>query len=169
MQHIATTCLVGACLWLCADATAGVGVDRTERSNAPGVCQAARPDFTSGLRARPLALQNEGAGTAFVTCSIDGGDGPGGKMINLVEVELANATGSPLQVACTLVDGYGRSATYLSLSATVPGSGNGVATLVFDPSMLPEAPAWFLLPNLSCALPPGAAIHQLVHVYQWES
>src|SRR5690606_41548022 len=39
------------------------------QANGSGVCQAALPNFEGQIRKRPLAIQNEGTATAFVTCS----------------------------------------------------------------------------------------------------
>lgn len=43
---------------------------RTHSFNAPAHCQGALPNFEGNLRKRPLALHNEGASTAFVTCAV---------------------------------------------------------------------------------------------------
>lgn len=73
MRHWKTT--VGASVL--AAATAGVASTasaatalREKVSNATGVCQAALPAFDGLVRKRPLAVQNESTGHAFVTCSL---------------------------------------------------------------------------------------------------
>src|SRR5687768_17233327 len=43
-------------------------VERYDYQSAAGVCQGALPAFAGTLRARPLAIGNEGASPAFVTC-----------------------------------------------------------------------------------------------------
>jgi len=139
--------------------TAGdaVAVDRSLRfqSNAAGVCQAALPAFEGLIRKRPMAVQNEGASTAFVTCSpvtLQGLPTGGSHLVWLV-----NNTAVAVTITCTGVVGGQNGVAVLSLPKTtvVPPNSNGV--LIWGAADLP-ADDNALSFNTSCALAPGTGI-----------
>lgn len=135
-----------------------------ESTNASGTCQGALPAFAGTLRARPLALGNEGGSAAFATCSIPSGSaGTTSKAITEAYAYVTNSGSSTATVTCTLVDGYSDEASYLPKSATLAA---GSSTLLqWSSTELPGAPTKFKSPNFSCSLPPGTAIYWIGHSF----
>ena len=148
--------------------TAGAGgpVTYWEATNGAGACQGALPAFAGTLRARPLAIQNEGDATAFVTCSLDAGDGTYSKSIPRVVVSVRNNSAATVEIPCTMVDGWGSYAQYLTRTVTV--TANSTWAFAFTSSELPGAPAKFSMPNLSCQLPPQTGVQWVGHDYRWD-
>ena len=144
---------------VCGPAHAGSFVTKRFEQNGAGACQGALPAFAGTLRARPLALQNEGGSTAFVTCSLraetlfTGGVSPS---YTRIRVFLSNVNETAQPVSCTLVDGTILStAVYVVKSTTVsPGFGE----LAFELSDYPTTTSRMQNPNLSCSLAPGVGV-----------
>lgn len=142
---------------------ASATVQALYRSSAAGICQSSYPATAGALmRARPLALQNEGSSTGFVTCAFPTfgvGEGPGWPGLGLVFV---NLTESSVAVTCTLVSGFTRDGPvdYLPKTAVVP-AGSVDTFMMFLPTELPGQPATIPSPNISCALPPNVGIQYL--------
>lgn len=136
------------------------------RTGAAGICQSSYPATAGALvRARPLAVQNEGSGNAFVTCAFPtfgNGEGPAWPGLGLVFV---NLTESAADVTCTLVAGFTRDGPvdYLPKTHSVP-AGSVDTFMMFLPSELPGQRATINSPNLSCSLPPGVGIQYLWYV-----
>ena len=162
---------LGASLGMAALAASGTSHAATIaskfKSNASGVCQSA---FSAGagavVRTRPLAIQNEGASNAFVTCSVpyneDAGEQPNAMGFGAYFV---NNTAAPVDVSCTLVSGTPRiGANYVVKETTLP-PGDVQEFIAFFPADLPDAPATIFAPNLSCGLPPGVGIQYLYYYY----
>ena len=84
----------------------------SEFSGPTDRCQSALPTFDVGLRKRPLAIQNEGSSTAFVTCSFgwnqldEIGGGNVLQSLESVQIWFTNRSSSTVAVTCTAV--YGR-------------------------------------------------------------
>ncbi len=156
---VITTLLLSAYASPAASAT----VQALYRSSAAGICQSSYPATAGALmRARPLALQNEGSSTAFVTCAFPTfgiGEGPGWPGLGLV---LVNLTESNVAVTCTLVSGASRDGAvyYQPKTSTVP-AGSVDSFMMFLPTEIPGQPPTIPSPNLSCALPPGVGIQYL--------
>jgi len=129
-------------------------------SGAAALCQSATPSHEGALRKRPLALQNEGTATAFVTCNL----------VNVaaateLTVYVSSMTSGPKTLSCTAVAGTtAGSASYSAHTVSFTGV-----------SIEPAAMSWFpihfgiggnvfpsKLVSLSCALPPGTGIHHLI-------
>lgn len=131
-------------------------------------CQAALPVFDGQIRKRPLAIQNEGTSTAFITCAYRGrfgGTNATTGTSTYLGVGLLNNTGAPLSVTCTMVDGrtgmsnpinFVKSSTFSS-RAEMSWSASG------DNSGTP-----FYYPAVSCSLPPGTGIQYLARQYTVE-
>lgn len=148
----------------CALAATGAGAGNShqfEAVNAAGVCQGALPAFAGTLRARPMALQNEGNAAAFVSCSIASGDLNTGREVNAVYVQVFNSGTVDRTFSCTLVDGAYGVADYLTRSITLPP--NGGQSVLFMPGDLPIPSTRFRQPNVSCQLPPSIGLYQIGH------
>ena len=133
-----------------------VGILSTNGTGPVGNCQAALPAYEGQTRKRPLALVNEGAATAFVTCAMTTEEVS--INVNSFTTEISNLGATDATVTCTAVvgDELG-SARYivksLSLAPATEGelswglSDNG--GLLFNKSIA-----------LSCALPPMVGLNR---------
>lgn len=147
----------------------GAKITRQEFPNAGAVCQGALPSYAGTLRTRPLGIMNEAATPAFVTCSFNGGMDPSAPTTNQIAVVMVNRNASPLQVACTLVNGYefsSVSAQYVPKTITLAASGSGAFTFV--PADLPNGVSSISNPNVSCQLPGGTGITFVGQRYEEE-
>lgn len=138
------------------------------KSNAAGICQSA---FSSGagavIRARPMAVQNEGAINAFVTCSFPYNDeadelpsGPAG-----LGVRIVNNTPVGTSVTCTLVAGTPPSTPeFVVKSEVIPGNGSFI--IRFLPTDLAGGAETVIpAPNVSCGLPPDTGVGNVFYYY----
>lgn len=124
---------------------------------AAGACQSALPVFDTLLRKRPLAVQNEGNSTAFVTCAVSNPSHHAGSPLRMSSqrVTLGNLNDARVWVSCTqVVNLWGRDQLYLVQSDYISADGN--TTLFFV-----EAPA--TVSAISCALPPGVGVRRIEH------
>lgn len=142
---------------------------RNDAHNAGGLCQGALPTFVSALRARPLAVANESATTAFVTCSLLGGSAVNNAPTNLgVVVHLSNRGVTEAAATCTLVDGLvvggAADADYVPKTVSVPAG--ATRFIDWDASDLPGSPEALRQPNLNCALPPGFEVNRILNTYR---
>lgn len=145
---------------------------REAHQKATGVCQAALPAFEGQIRKRPLAVQNEGSASAFVSCSLFS---PGataswflGGEIYAVIINLDNDRPEPVDVTCTLVVGASRSpyTYYFTKTKTLPANStyNDIAWSQqpdFDDGKVGPSP------SISCNLQPGVGIADTA-VYYYE-
>lgn len=127
-----------------------------------GICQSALPVFDGNIRKRPLAVQNEGTGAAFITCSYPSGEGRvvGGSPTTRVWQYLVNISASPVTITCTGVAGSPASSEAVVKSIEVPAN-SSAAQISWFAADFPGAPATF--PgngafSASCLLPPGAGV-----------
>ncbi|MGY0613074.1 MULTISPECIES: hypothetical protein [unclassified Luteimonas] len=120
-----------------------------QMSTGPGTCQAALPAFEGQVRKRPLALQNEGTASAFVTCAppqftglADGDYG--------LDVTFINNGSSAATVSCTGVSIGQIPTIYVSKAISVPSG----ATRILNWKDTDGSSKWVT----SCNLPPGTGI-----------
>lgn len=137
------------------------------RSSAAGMCQSSYPATAGALvRARPLAVQNEGSNVAFVTCSYPTlGVDEEPNVFGLGIVFISDAP-TNVPVTCTLVSGATRDANvvYQPKTQVIP-AGSSDQFMMFLPSQLPTPAPTILLPNVSCGLPPGVGLQYLWYYY----
>lgn len=154
MHPIRTFALVLATTLLVSPDTASAGGMNTGLtiSNPASACQAALPVFEGLVRKRPVATQNEGNATAFVTCALVSG---GGVLEVLLYVSAVDAT--PRSVSCTAVAGKNAGVIqYLTKTVTVVG---GSQTLIrWENTEFAEEDLGSRF-SVSCALPPGASVN----------
>lgn len=129
-------------------------------TNAVNVCQGALPNFEGSLRKRPLGVNNEGASTAFVSCSTHVDDG---EEIISVNVLFHNRNEGTAQVSCTMVSGLAQpfpqgTPVYLPKTFEIAAGQPYVASWQKDTD---NGGTPFYTANLSCALPPGIEINTL--------
>lgn len=152
---------VGACLGA-RDAGAAIQ-PRNLVQNAVGPCQAALPAFEGRIRKRPLALQNEGTSSAFVSCafsSLTPGSGVNG-FISKVVVYAASNDGAAHLISCTGVSGYnGGTNQYIPKSRQVLANGQQAELIWYafefsgSPGVFPSA-----IFSVSCNLEPGVGLN----------
>jgi hypothetical protein len=141
---------------------------RTEVQLAAGACQAALPAYEGQIRKRPLALQNEGTASAFVTCALASpGYGNAEGFANLVALAVINVGGAPATLNCTLVDARNlfNDPVYLPKSIAIPTGGNA-SLLQWTSSE--NGGELFAFPAISCNLPVGVGINATLRVYAEE-
>lgn len=163
MPHVPSAILCTAAVGLAATTVHDAGAVTLTRSfvhNATGTCQAALPSFEGLVRKRPLALQNEGSDSAFVSCSLVGthlGPGYNGRVMDRVFMGLINDAATPVAVSCTLVDGVAGaiSASLIPKLAAIPA--NGRAELEWAAADNGDQRFVFAA-NVQCVLPPGTGI-----------
>jgi hypothetical protein len=158
MRHLHSTLILPS-LVIAAFATADVQADTTQRffyANATSFCQTALPVFDGNVRKRPLAVQNEGTGDAFVTCSFTG---------QVVELDSAglyavNNGSSDATLSCTAVTGLNDSLNeYVTKTITITASDvGGMIWAGADFAGAPDTIPGLGLFNVSCKLPPGVGI-----------
>lgn len=124
MQKIlaAATLTAAVGLALASSDAAAETLQRSFVQNATGVCQSALPVFDGQIRKRPLAIQNEGTASAFVSCSFMSTD-RSDDGITEVYVYADNNTASAVDLTCTLVQGVsGLGPTFFPKTLTLPAN-----------------------------------------------
>lgn len=159
---LAAACVVAGAAALPGDAVAAA---RQIASQATNYCQTALPVFDGNIRKRPLAVQNEGAGNAFITCSYPTGEGrSGGSNTTRVWQYFVNNSEEDITMNCTGVSGtVVTSAQYVPKSVVVPAGSGSSTQISWFAADFDGAPAVF--PNqgvfsISCLVPPGAGLRQ---------
>lgn len=136
---------------------------RSEVQNASGTCQGALPVFDTQLRKRPLALNNEGADPAFVSCSLPASTYTvaGSAKTGALVVYFSNNTNVGTSVSCTFVDGARvvGNVGFFTKSVAVPS--NSFAFIVWDSVPDNGGVPYSAFSNLSCLLQPGTEISLL--------
>lgn len=158
MTHAAPAVLIGALCLAPAAPTSAEDLRLSFQTNGAGVCQAALPSFEGLVRKRPLAIQNEGASDAFVTCSATSVQWLAMHPELPYSVTFQNTNAAARSVSCTAVAGsFSWPSEYSTNLVSVPGSG-GVATMYFSAGQLPQLADNRAPFNLSCRLPPGVGL-----------
>ena len=138
--------------------------NRVFGTNPAGICQGALPAFETAIRKRPLAIQNEGSTTAFITCSFTSQGEWGGSARNptRVSVFVNNASGAAVPLSCTGVTGYAtQSSSHYVVKQVNLTAGTGQHVMNWVPADFQEGATLFPsgLFSISCGLPPGVAIN----------
>lgn len=141
-------------------------VNRDYLSHGTASCQSALPVFDGNIRKRPLALGNEGASTAFVTCDTDSiNNGATGH--SQVAIFLGNRAGAvDVQVNCTLVDGAFVASGFFPKTSNEMGAGG--SGLIVWTAADDNGGNNFIAPAISCGLPAGVDIQLVQFIYPEE-
>jgi len=126
--------------------------------NAVSSCQGNLPASETTLRKRPLAVQNEGTTSAFITCSFSTQyDSEDIREIGGFGVFLNNKSATPKTVACTGVAGFDSGATnvFVNKSVVIAAAGEGE---IFFTAVDNGGEGYYPLVNVSCSVPAGAGI-----------
>ena len=132
--------------------------------NATGICQASLPSFEGAIRKRPTAVANEGASSAFVSCSAPTSS-EASTGITQVSIVLYNRTASAIPVTCTFVHSFQAGGTLVPKSISVPA--NSRAFLNFTTADVGN-PASLAFANFNCALEPGTDVGYVYYNYTYE-
>ena len=156
-------------VWACAMVIAltcvsagAVTRSRNVYSNATGVCQAALPAYEGQIRKRPLAIQNEGTASAFVSCSFAGtSTGVGGlRSIQSLHLFADNNSAVSVSLTCTLVDsisGYTTAPTFITKTITLPANSK-LVQLQWYAGLDNDGDNFIWTVNTSCNLPVGVGL-----------
>jgi hypothetical protein len=135
---------------------AAITRQRTNNQNATGACQSALPVFDGQIRKRPLAIQNVGTASAYVSCSfMTPAHGTGVNSVNLIA---ENNTGTAVDVSCTLVVGVSKLApTYFPKTITLPAN-SGLNSFTWTAANNGGVPFDSYAISASCSLPVGTGL-----------
>lgn len=148
-------------------AQAATVIERQEVRMSAGVCQPALPAFDVAFRKRPLAMQNEGSSSAFITCAF-GGIFNAVPSVKTASVGFTNTTATPQTVNCTLVNARQgvQNAQYFPKSISVPASGSPIIHIIWTGT--DNNGIAFTYPAASCSLPPGIGVQTTTQTYDQE-
>jgi hypothetical protein len=143
-------------------------IERQEVRLSADVCQPSRPGVDSTFRRRPLAMQNEGTSTAFLTCAF-GGVFNGVPSQKTLSVGFTNANPSPVTVSCTLVDAHDGviNPEFFTKSISVAAAGSPVTLLQWS-AVADNEGVNFTYPAVSCAIPAGIGVQVTLHTFDEE-
>lgn len=135
-------------------------VTRSVYTQASGACQGALPNYENNFRKRPLAVANEGATDAFVTCGVRNTENTAK---NAVELYVTNRNAADVDVKCTLVDGAFDStilfATYYPQTVTATaGVDSGFS---WGPASNPAITFQTPFQQISCDVPAQVEVNQV--------
>lgn len=143
-----------------ADASA-VTQNRSSTSNAVGRCQGALPSFEGAIRKRPLAVQNEGAINAFVTCAFLSDQT--NDSVSSFGLYARTSGGADVNLTCTAVMGYDTGTVEFSSQSVVLPADGEQESIYWDASDFPVA--GLVDPDLpisvSCSLAPGVGLNDM--------
>lgn len=157
LAGMVATCAIGV---VCT--AQAVDVEFVNHQNATAVCQSALPAFDGLIRKRPLAVQNEGTGTAFVTCSFIGNNATTRRL----SLYFINNSAAAQNVSCTMVDGFDTGSTnFGTKSVSVVANRANQANIAWDAATDNANVNYSDLVNVSCQLPPGTGINDTYNYY----
>lgn len=134
-------------------------------------CQGALPVFETQIRKRPLAIQNEGSASTFVTCGFEfDAYAAVDNSALIADVYFSNNTGAEVTVNCTGVTGWaGGDNEYVSFDVDIVANGSGVddgGNLYWEDTDFAAGGMSSGLIAISCELPAGVGLND-TYVY-WE-
>lgn len=150
-------------------ANAGAATQSRQIVSLPtNYCQSSLPTFEGLIRKRPLAVQNEGSASAFITCSYPSGEGrePSSSATTRVWQYFLNNSDTNITVSCTGVSGDtgAEQPQYIVKSLEIPANtpvGNSqiswfAADFAGAPAVFPSQGQF----SISCSIPPGGGVRQ---------
>ena len=168
-MNVFTPSLIGGLLLAAVIPVANAAIEDLQiQSNATGLCQGALPVMEANLRKRPLAVVNQGASDAYVSCAFttimaQSGVGtiPSDGVVRWFGAFFSSSVAAPQTVTCSGVIGFeGSSALqYVSLEVDVSADTPDSNYLYFYPEDAdPQQASFHQLSSMSCRLPPGVSI-----------
>lgn len=142
------------------DASAGT---RASTANAVGRCQGALPSYEGAIRKRPLAVQNEGGISAFVTCAFL--TDQFNASVDDFGVYASTTNGQAATLNCTAVVGY-QTGGPLYAAKSVELSESGAQSSIYWSEEDFGGPISTSQPvSLSCSLAPGVGLNDMYFNY----
>lgn len=137
-------------------------------TGATGTCQGALPVFEANLRKRPLGINNEGTGAAFVSCAFSTtrdqlDDVLGNRIVSYFGAFFTNNNSADTQVSCVGIRGLAGEPDNVFESQSVTVLANGVpgtadtGYIFFGPAQ--GDPLDYQNVSMSCNLPAGVSIN----------
>lgn len=126
------------------------------QQNGAGACQAALPAYEGLIRKRPMAIQNEGVSTAFVTCAPVTLQGAESNELGH-GVYIVNNTAAAVNVNCTGVEGARNGAADIVVPKSIEIAANSYDSIywaIADGFGSSNNDSF----NISCGIPPGVGI-----------
>ncbi len=158
-----STLILAACASMGASDAGAVTQSRTWTQNAVGPCQAALPAFEGQIRKRPLALQNEGTGTAFVSCAFSaaGSSDLVSGSITRVYVYAASIDGAAHTISCTGVTGFNTDQNQFVVKTATLSADGSQSRMQWNVSDFSDSPAVFPRStfSVSCRVDPGVGLN----------
>lgn len=158
-------------LLVLSQAAFALDLPRYDYQGASGVCLPSTPAFEAAVRARPLGLANESAGTVFITCPFRGTDPTLQVGAYQVQVQVGNNDVVSKAITCTLVVTYrlpGQTVDRLAYVprsvGLVPGGGNFITWGPTDFTGVPGAQR-IPMSAVSCAMPALTTVHYTGNYY----
>ena len=128
-----------------------------------GRCQGALPSYEGAIRKRPLAVQNEGGISAFVTCAFL--TDQYNTNVSGFRVHAATNNGQAATLHCTAVVGYQNGGPFYA-AKSVALSNSGAQGSIYWSEVDFDGPISASQPiSLSCSLPPGAGLNDMYLYY----
>lgn len=162
MPSTRSTCIAAALAALLLPATAAaVDEEMVTSANATANCQGALPNFEGSIRKRPLAVQNEGTATSFVTCSFSSEhDADDRRQVTFFGAYMINRSSAARNVTCTGVAGFDGNDenVYVSKTISLPPNGSAQGEMLFSPADNGGL-GYYPLVSMSCSIPPGVGIN----------
>lgn len=164
----ATAAVIGS-LALATGAAKAAVVQKLQINQAVGaMCQGALPNYEGNFRKRPLAIANEGASSAFLTCGLTSQYDVSGGGVPFVQLIVTNRNAANTDMRCTLVDGYIDStlgfADYFPLTINVVGLTDNAFTWDASTAGGSKAPV-FGYPAISCNVPAKFEVNVEIHQF----
>ena len=123
-------------------------------------CQGALPAFETAIRKRPLAIQNEGTATSFITCAFefDTGNAIDNSAL-LVDTYFTNNNTVATSLTCTAVTGWqGGDNEYVSLTEEIAPGEQSLDMVWYAADFVGGGLATGLV-SISCNLAPGVGVN----------
>lgn len=159
MHRLPLFALAAAATLLPASTIAGPAASGVFHANPAGACQAALPAFEGLIRKRPLATQNEGTSSAYVSCAMHSAGG-----VTDVLLYVAGMDATPRMVSCTAVAGFNTgSVQYLTKTTTVTNAAQSV--LQWSNTEFPQTDLGSRF-SVSCLLSPGTGVNDYSLVWE---
>ena len=159
--------LLAAAVVATAAAADAATITKLATSTGTAACSPALPAFEGVIRKRPLAIQNEGDASAFISCSMTTVVSTGLASATNAYLGLYNNAAAQLSVTCTLVAGVPGAFTTGYSTKTINVNPSSWAELNWTPGDIAPT-ALVMSPNVSCNLPPGIGITYAGSRYQDE-
>ncbi|MEP6634164.1 MAG: hypothetical protein ABJA62_08130 [Luteimonas sp.] len=135
-----------------------LNLERSFVKNATGTCQSALPVFDGQIFKRPLAIQNEGTASAFISCSLMSTNQTPSGITEIVVFADNNNPTTPIDLTCTLITGLSKFGMQQFITQTISIAANSRNQIIWNGSNNNGNSFNNFTVNVSCNLPMGAGL-----------